>query len=634
MRKLKQPYKAILYILGIAIILWSFLVLTFLPVDPLMLRVVHLAIAMVMVFMAFPATKQSPPDRPTIIDLAWCIIPVFLVIYTLPDFEDFQYRTSVATPTQIDLVLGVALTIAVLEGVRRVAGNALVVVALLAIGYAFFGKALPGSLGHRGYQMWRIIATIFSEEGILGAPVQIAATYALLFVTFGSFLARSGVSDFFNEFAYALLGGKRGGPAKVAVLASGLFGMVSGHAAANVATTGTITIPMMKKIGYKPEFAGAVEAAASAGGQFMPPVLGAVVFLMVALTGIEYRDYVIVSVFPAVIYYLYVFFNVDFEAGNLGLQGLPRSELPPLWPILKRQAYLIVPVPVLVYTLVIQQAPIINSVVWSIFASVLAGYLNSYVNKKKYMGPRQYADAVYGGSVVIRITAVTAAAGIIIGMIMMTGVGVKLGGILFMITGGNFHLTLLLAAALSIILGCGMPALPAYVITAAVMAPVLGDMGIPKIVVHYFIFMFSSLSTITPPVAISAYTGAGIAEADPLRTALQAVKIAGIGWVVPFMMVYSPPLAMNGTPLQIAAAVIPTVIGGYAMARGLVYRRVPKPARVVLFVGGVMGVIPGYITDILGMIVIACGFLFERWLLKHEALKEEEQVRIQPTTGA
>jgi TRAP transporter 4TM/12TM fusion protein len=633
MRKLKQPYHSIFYVLGIVIVLWSFAVLSYLPVDPLLLRVVHLAIAMVMVFMSFPATKKSPPDRPTIVDLAWCIIPIFLVLYVVPDFEDFQYRTSAAMPTQIDLVLGAMLTLAVLEGVRRVAGNALVVVAFLAMGYALLGSYLPGSFGHRGYALWRIIGAMFSEEGILGSPVQIAATYALLFVTFGSFLARSGISDFFNEFAYALLGGKRGGPAKVAVMASGLFGMVSGHAAANVATTGTITIPMMKKVGYRPEFAGAVEATASAGGQFMPPILGSVVFLMVALTGIQYRDFVIISVFPAVIYYLYVYFNVDFEAGNQGLQGLPRAELPPLWPILKRQAYLIVPVPVLVYTLVVQQAPIINCVLWSIFFCVLAGYLNSYVNKKKYMEPRHYVDAIYGGSVVIRITAVTAAAGIIIAMIMMTGIGVKLGGILYMITGGNYFLTLVLAAALSLILGCGMPALPAYVITAAVMAPVLEEMGIPTIVVHYFIFLFSSLSTITPPVAISAYTGAGIAEADPFKTALYAVKIAGVGWIVPFLLVYSPPLAMNGTPFQIIAALIPTIIGGYAMARGLAYRRVPKPARVVFFVGGFMGIIPEYFTDLLGMGVIACAFLLERWLLKRETLKENEQVRIQPTTG-
>lgn len=631
MRKLKQPYHSIFYVLGMAIVLWSFAVLMYLPVDPLMLRVVHLAIAMVMVFMSFPATQQSVPDRPTIIDLAWCIVPVFLVVYVVPDFEDFQYRTSAAMPTPFDLVLGTVLMLAVLEGVRRVAGNALVVVALLAMGYALLGSYLPGSFGHRGYPLWRIIGALFSEEGILGSPVQIAATYALLFVTFGSFLARSGISDFFNEFAYALLGGKRGGPAKVAVIASGLFGMVSGHAAANVATTGTITIPMMKKVGYKPEFAGAVEAAASAGGQFMPPILGSVVFLMVAITGIQYRDFVIISVFPAVLYYAYLYFNVDFEAGNQGLKGLPHEELPPLWPILKRQSYLIIPVPVLVYTLVVQQAPIINSVLWSILSCLIAGYVYSFLNKKKYMKPRDYLDAVYGGSVVIRITAVTAAAGIIIAMIMMTGIGVKLGGILYMITGGNYFLTLVLAAVLSLILGCGMPALPAYVITAAVMAPVLEDMGIPAIVVHYFIFLFSSLSTITPPVAISAYTAAGIAESDPLRTALQAVKIAGVGWIVPFMMVYSPPLAMMGTPFQIVAALIPTFIGGYAMARGLMYRRVPKLARLVFFIGGAMGIIPEYFTDILGMIVIGCAFLLERWLLKRKALKEEA---IQSTTGA
>ena len=620
MRKLKPPYNTIFYILGLAIVLWTFLVLSVLPMDPLLMRVVHLSLAMLMVFMGFPATRKSPVDRPSALDWALCIVPLVLMVYVLPDFEDFQYRTSASMHTPVDLFIGILVALSALEMVRRVAGGALIVVAGLAIAYAVFGSMLPGTFGHRGYPAWRIIGAIFSEEGVIGPPIQIAATYALLFVTFGSFLARSGISDFFNEFALSLLGGTRGGSAKVALMASGLFGMVSGHSAANVATTGTITIPMMKKIGYDREFAGAVEAAASAGGQFMPPILGSVVFLMVAITGIEYRNFVIVSIFPAIIYYLYVFFNIDFEAGNQGLVGLPRAELPPLWPIVKRQAYLFVPVPVLIYTLVIQVAPIINCVLWAILSSLIAGYLNSYLNKKAYLKPPQLIDAIYGGSVVIRITAVTATAGIIIAMIMMTGVGVKLGGILYLLTGGNYFMTLALAGALSLILGCGMPALPAYVITAAVMAPVLENMGIPTIVAHYFIFLYSALSTITPPVAISAYTAAGIAEGDPFKTALYAVKIAGVGWIVPILMVYSPPLAMIGSPFQIAAAVIPTLIGGYAMARGLGYKRVPKPARLVFVLGGALGVLPEMTTDFLGMAVIVTAFLLERWLLKQREL--------------
>lgn len=623
MRKLEQPYHAIFYSLGVAIILWTFLVYTFLPMDPLMLRIVHLAIAMVMIFLGFPATSKSPTNRPTIWDWAWCIIPIFFVIYVVPDFADFQYRTSASMPTQMDLILGVAVTLATMEMVRRISGNALLVVSGLAIGYAVFGPYLPGPLGTGKFPAWRIIGTIFSEEGIIGPPIQIAATYALLFVTFGAFLTRSGISDFFNEFAVSLLGGSRGGSAKVALMASGLFGMVSGNSAANVATTGTITIPMMKKIGYKPEFAAAVEATASAGGQFMPPILGSVVFLMVAITGIQYRKFVVISVFPALIYYMYVFFNIDFEAGNEGLVGLPRSEIPPIWPILKRQAYLFAPVPVLVYTLVIKVSPIINCILWGILSSVLAGYLNSFLYKKKYMGPREFVDAIYGGSVVIRITAVTGAAGVVIAMIMMTGVGVKLGGILAMITGGNYFLTLLLAGLLSLILGCGMPALPAYIITAAVMAPVLENMGIPTIVCHYFIFLYSALSTITPPVAISAYTAAGIGECDPFKTALYAVKIAGVGWIVPILMVYQPPLAMRGTPFQIAAAVIPVIIGGYGMARGLGYQKVPKPARLMFVVGGVLGVLPGHLTDIAGILIMFFAYLFERWLSKQREVSIE-----------
>jgi TRAP transporter 4TM/12TM fusion protein len=591
-------------------------------VDPLILKAVHLGLAMILVFVFFPATKNSRKDRPTLFDLLWCLIPLAMMAYVVTDYDRLIYRVGSGMPNQIDMILGTVLIVTALEVARRVAGMALVIVGAVAILYALLGNYIPGIMGHRGYQWTRIIAVMFSDDGILGAAVQVSATYALLFITFGSFLARSGISDFINDFAFSLLGGQRGGPAKVAVVASGLFGMVSGNSAGNVATIGTITIPMMKKMGYKPEFAGGVEAAASAGGQIMPPVLGSVVFLMVALTGISYRDYMILSVFPALMYYAYVYFNVDFEASNLGLRGLPRSELPPLWPIIKRQAFLIAPVPVLVYTLVIQQAAIITAVLWSILAALAAGYLNSYVNKKKYMGPREYLDAIYGGSVVIRITAVTAVAGIMIGMIMLTGIGVKLGGILAALTGGNLLLSLMLCAALSTILGCGMPALPAYVITAAIMAPVLGNLGVATIVAHFFIFFFSALSTITPPVAISAYTAAGIAEADPMKTGWRAVKIAGIAWVVPFLLVYSPALAMRGSVVEIAAAVIPTLIGGYAMARGVGYVKSPWPARILFGIGGLGGVLPDRATDIAGMVAIICAFVLEWWLLKRRALKD------------
>jgi len=505
---------------------------------------------------------------------------------------------------------------------RRATGMALVIVAIGAIAYALFGRYIPGFAGHKGYSFARVISVIFSEQGILGSPIHMSATYALLFVLLGSFLSVCGAAEFFNELAKSLCGGLRGGPAKTAVVASGLFGMISGHSAANVATTGTFTIPLMKETGYSPEFSGAVEAASSAGGQFMPPVMGSVVFMMMALTGLPYAEIVKTAALPAILYFTCIYLMVDYEAANRGLYGLPKSVLPKLWPTLRSGGHLLAPVVWLVYMLLFRKATIIMACLTSILVVIGA----SYIGKGKPMTPKRFVDAIYGGSNVIRIAAATATAGIMIGIITLTGVGVKIGGILLSITGGSLFLTLVLSATLCILLGMGMSAIASYVVTAAVMAPALIQLGLSTMVTHLFILIYACLSTITPPVAISAYTAAGIAGADPLKTAGNSVKLGVTGFLVPFMMVYSPTLALTGTWWRILTAFITAFLGVFALSRGIGYMRVPLPARLILIGGGLLLFHGRINTDLPGLALIALAIYLEKVLSKKQYGKEDKNV--------
>ncbi|MEO1199792.1 MAG: TRAP transporter permease [Pseudomonadota bacterium] len=448
----------------------------------------------------------------------------------------------------------------ILELTRRVAGMALVVIAGLFVIYAFVGPWLPGFLSHSGYEIWRFFTYVYTDNGILGPTTAVSSTYIILFIIFAAFLSASKVGDYFVNFAFAAAGHARGGPAKVAVFASGLMGMINGTSAGNVVATGSLTIPLMKRVGYPPRSAGAIEAAASTGGQIMPPIMGAGAFIMAEITGIPYTELVIAAIIPAILYFTSVYFMVDFEARKLGMQGLPRSELP-VFSELVKQAYLFIPIIILIGALFTGYS-VIRAGTYATVAAAVVSWLTPH-----RMGPKQLLEALaLASKMAVQIIAVCACAGIIVGVISLTGVGARFSSLLLGVAEASQLLALIFAMCISIILGMGMPTTAAYAVAASVVAPGLIALGIEPLIAHFFVFYFAVISAITPPVALAAYAGGAIAGANPMRTSVESFKIGIAAFVVPFMFFYNSALLMEGPWLDILRAFVTASIGVFFLA--------------------------------------------------------------------
>lgn len=604
MRELKGVYKYIIYICSVSMVLWTINSVVSLPPDPWIFRAVHLTFALVMIFWLVPARKKEKAlHRPTVLDFLLSLASVGVLVYLIVEFDKLIYRVG-AMPTTWDILVAIICTITVLEASRRAAGMAFTVVALVALAYAFFGQYLPGLLEHRGYSVNRVFGYVFSTGGIFGSTLRASASYAIIFITLGAFFRVFGAAEFFNKFAMAISGHTRGGPGKVAVLASALFGTISGHAAGNVATTGTFTIPLMKRIGYKPAFAGAVEAAASTGGQILPPVMGTVIFVMIELTGIPYTDLIIAAALPGILYFVSVYLFVDFEAANLNLKGLPKDQLPSVIESLKIGYFFLISIFVLLYLLFVQQSSISYAATATIVTVTIIGFFR--VLKPLEMVKKIFQATYEGGIGTMKLAPLTAAAGVVIAVVELTGIGVKLGRFLLMISGGELFFVLFFAMILSIILGMGMSTIPAYVIAASVVAPALIEIGIPVLQAHLFVLYYAILSTITPPIAISAFTAAGIAESNPMRTAFWSVKIAVVGFVVPFLFVYRPALLAEGSGFGVLYAAVIAVIAIYSLARGLQSREHLLIERALLVVGSITLLFP--MSDELGIILLVAAY--------------------------
>jgi len=606
MRKLTGFYKYFIYILGIITVLYTVSSVTVIPRDPWIFRAVHLTFTLIMIFWLVPPIKNDQTlkqEKPLIIDMALSLLSLAVLFYIIAEFDELLYRVG-AIPTQMDIIVGIVLILVVLEATRRVAGMSFVMVAVIFIAYTFLGKYLPGILAHKGYSLSRTVSYIFSTEGIYGSTLRASASFAILFITLGSFFKGFGADEFFNKFAMAVSGHTRGGPGKVSVLASALFGTVSGHAAGNVATTGTFTIPMMKKIGYKPSFAGAVEAASSAGGQFLPPIMGSVVFVMIELTGVTYSKLIVAAALPAILYYIAIFLMVDFEAINLNLRGIPRSELPSVRESMKHGYAFIVSIAVLMYFLFVQKSSVSLAAIYTLISVIIVGALT--VREIRRIG-KKVLDCLYNGAVgTMKLAPLTAAAGIVIGVVTLTGIGLKLGRFLIAISGGELFFVLLFSMILSLILGMGMSTIPAYVIAATVVAPALVELGIPMLQAHLFVLYYACISTITPPIAISSFTAAGIADADPMETSFKAVKLAIIGFMVPFLFVYRPALLAQGSTPIIIYAIIISLIAIYSLSRGLQLRTISIVERILLVGGSLVLLLPK--NDVIGLSLIAVSY--------------------------
>ena len=533
----------------------------------------------------------SPSD--TILAIAAIIVTAYLIFFA----RQLQLRAGMPMALPGDMWSAITGVVLILELTRRLAGMALVIIASIFVAYSFLGPWLPGIFEHRGYDAKRFFSYIFTDNGILGAPIAISSTYIILFVIFAAFLQTTRVGEYFVNLAFAAAGHKRGGPAKVAIFASGLMGMINGTSAGNVVATGSLTIPMMKKVGYRPQTAASVEAAASTGGQIMPPIMGAGAFIMAEITGIPYMSIVSAAIIPAGLYFLSVYFMIDLAAQKANLKGLPREQLPKLGHLL-RQIYMLTPIIVLIYALFAGYSVIRCGTLAMMTAAVV-----SWLTPHK-MGPKQLVHALdVGARMVLQLVAVCATAGIIVGVIALTGIGSRFSTVLLTLADQSQILALFFAMIVSIVLGMGMPTTAAYAVAASVIAPGVVNLGVEPLIAHLFIFYFAVMSAITPPVALAAYAGSALAGSDPVKTSVESFKIGLAAFVVPYMFFYSPAMLLQGNWFEIAHIAVTAIAGVYLLScavQGYLARHANSAVRIGLLIAGLSMIAGGWLTDAIG----------------------------------
>jgi TRAP transporter 4TM/12TM fusion protein len=602
----------IVAVVGALYHLW---VLNLHPVDPWIFRAAHLLFGCVLGFMLFPGWKKAK-EKVHVVDWLLIIASIGVFVYIFVNLQQILFRFGVM-PTMMDSIVALVGVLLVLELTRRTSGWTLPILAGIFILYAFIGPYLPSILNHSGYSLDRFVTYIYGLDGVFGVTLDVSSKYILLFIIFGAFLEKSGVGRFFIDFSFALAGGLRGGPAKVAVVSSGLMGMMNGTSAGNAVATGSLTIPLMKRVGYNPKFAAATEATASAGGQIMIPIMGAGAFLMAEITGIRYSEIVIAATIPALLYFLSVFLMVDFEAVKRGMKGIPRKDLPKVKDILKK-SYLFIPILVLIGLLLNGY-----SVIMSGTYSIIACFVVSFFNKETRMGLMKVIGAFeLGMKNTIQLLAVCACAGIIVGVLALTGLGLRFSSMLFSVAGSSELLALLFAMLISIILGMGMPTTAAYAVAASVVAPGLMNLGIEPLFAHMFVFYFAVMSAITPPVALAAYAAAGISGTDPMKTGVEAFRLGIAAFIVPFMFIYSPEILMVGGAGSIAFASVTAAIGIYLLAASIqgwfAGRRANIITRVLLVGAALLLIDSGLQTDLIALAVVAVAVAVQLFMVKKD----------------
>ena len=563
--------------------------------------------------------------KPNAIQIAYEVISDVFIIFmsgvTLVYLfiNDAKLYEHIGRPTNLDVILGLALIFSVLEITRRCIGWIMPCIALVFIAYARFGYLLPAAMASKGYNFKRIgTYLLFSDDGIFGTPTGVSATVVIMFIIFGAFLQFSGAGHAFIDIAFSFFGRVRGGPAKVSVVASALFGMINGSAIANVASTGSLTIPLMKKVGYDGETAGAVSAVASTGGQIMPPIMGAAAFIMAQNLAISYNVIALCAVIPAALYFYEVFFVVDLLAVKSGLKGLPASELPDAKKVLKEEGFLLLPIIVLIVLMVVLQVSSNKSALYACILTVIV----SWFTKENKMGPKNLVLALAESAREISSVALACAtAGVAIGMLGLTGLGLKLSGLLVAFSGGNLYILMILTMIAGIILGMGLPTSGVYIILAVLAAPALIELGVPALSAHMFVFYFGVIAAITPPVALASYAGAGIAGADANRTGWKAVKIGLAGFLLPYMFILRPSILGQGTPVEIIWTTVMALVAISALV-GAMYGMPSenKLVRILLAVSAIAMLWPGSLADIAGIILCAAALVLARITKKKESV--------------
>jgi len=573
-------------------------------------RAIHFGFVMLLAFLLYPATSKSSRDKLPVIDIIFGIAGACVAGYLVINYRALIERSGAFTT--VDIIVGVVGILLLAEICRRTVGLPILIIAGIFIAYAYLGPYMPGFLNHRGYSFKRIVSHLmFTTEGILGIPMGVCSTFIFLFILFGAFLEKTGIGKFFIDISNAIAGFAAGGPAKVAVLTSALEGTVSGSSVSNTVGSGSFTIPMMKSLGYKPEFAAAVEAAASTGGQIMPPIMGAAAFLMADTLGIPYSQIAVAAIIPALLYFAGIWIMVHFEAKKTGMRGLSKEELPRLWDVLKERGHLVLPLVAIIYFLSQGSTPIKAAMYGIIFAIVA-----SFLKKSTRMKFTDFLDALETGARNILSVAIACGmAGIIIGVVTLTGLGLKMASGLLEISGGSMILTLFFTMLSSLILGMGVPTTANYLITSTITAPAVVQLGVPVLAAHMFTFYFGIVADITPPVALAAYAGSAIAKSNPFKTGVTATKLAIAAFIIPYIFVLNPDLLLiNTEPLHIVQIVITSLIGmlgvGAAM-EGYFLTHAGWVERLMFLAGGLLLIDPKLVTDLVGLGLIALALVWQ-----------------------
>lgn len=587
-------------------------------------RPIHLVFIVTLAFLIYPGRTRDSDSGVPWYDWLLIVVSIPSVFYVAYAIRYGTLAQRSGDPLLRDVIFGAITIIAVLEITRRATGRALPIIAVAFLAYAWLGRLMPGMLIHRGYSIKRIVAhSYLTTEGIFGIPLGVSATFVVVFVILGAFLEATGIGDWFIDVAYGATGRTTGGPAKTSVIASGFLASLNGSAVANTATTGAFTIPLMKRTGFSKRYAAAVESAASSGGQIMPPVMGAGAFVMSAWTGIPYVQIIAAAAIPALLYFLGVGAAVHFRAKREGLEGVPTDDLPDSRHLLRTGGHYLIPLVVLVWLLVSGYSAMLAAFYAICLTAIVAiprrapGTLVRALSNGDWdtvteMGAtaaRTVASAFERGMrMMIPVAAACATAGLVVGMVTLTGLGLKFSSLITTVSGGVLLIALVLTMVTSIILGMGLPTTAAYVVLAALGAPALTELGVPLIAAHLFIFYFGIISAITPPIMLAVFTASGIAGSKPWQTGYTAVTLALAGFLVPYLFVYGPELLLIGTPIQIAIGTVTAIIGVLALSagtQGYLFAPSNMIERAALGVGAVLLIASGMMTDLVGFGLIA-----------------------------
>lgn len=615
-RNLKGKLAQVIFLLLIAFSIFQLYTGIFGQLTAYIQRTVHLGFALSLIFLLFPAVRGMKKDKIPWYDYILVLLSILVCAYW-PVYYDtlVQQFGGISVPQMI--VGGLAILL-VLEAARRAVGLPITIIALLFLGYALLGPHIPGMFAHRGLSLEQLIQSMFfTTEGILGTPLQVSSTYIFLFLLFGAFLVQTGVGNYFNDLAISIAGKRVGGPAKVAIFSSALNGTISGSSVANTVTTGSYTIPMMKKLGYRKNFAGAVEAAASTGGQIMPPIMGAAAFLMIEFAGESYWNIAKAAVIPAILYFAGIWIMTHLEAKRTGLTGLPDEEIPSKMSVLKK-IHLLLPILAIVYFLFIGMS-VERAAIYGILSTIIV----SLFRKDTRITPAKFIVALeQGARTALGVAAATACAGIIVGVVTKTGLGLKLGNSLVSIAGTiasspevQLMLTLVFTMITSIILGMGSPTTANYIITSTIALPAIValngelEVAIPLLAAHMFVFYFGIVADITPPVALAAFAASGISGGEPIRTGANAARLAIAAFIIPYMFVLNPTLLMiDSTVLEIIFALFTAILGMIAIGAGMIgywYRKIKWFERILAIVTGLLLIYPEGYSDIIGFVLFA-----------------------------